>query len=89
MQSIFPLADKITSSRSVPSQRILCMGAVNAGPRDSVTTLGITRKKSGKLLLLRFMEALKESRRREARRVIANNAHLLANRDTPDSDNQT
>jgi hypothetical protein len=88
MQGIFPLADKITSSRSVPSQRMPYMGAVNAG-RNSVTTLGITRKKSGKSLFLRFMEALKESRRREARRVIANNAHLLANRDTPDSDNQT
>jgi hypothetical protein len=34
------------------------------------------------------MEALKESRRREAQRVIATYAHLLADRDTRDDDNQ-
>jgi hypothetical protein len=34
------------------------------------------------------MEALKESRRREARRVNTTYAHLLADRDTLDSDNQ-
>ena len=64
------------------------MKAVNAGSRDPVATFGTVRKESRKSILLRFMEALKESRRREARRVITTYAHLLADRDTLDSDNQ-
>ena len=53
------------------------MNAVNAGSRDPVATFGTARKESRKSILLRFMEALKESRRREARRVITTYAHLL------------
>jgi hypothetical protein len=64
------------------------MNAVNAGSRDPAATFGMARKESRKSILLRVMEALKESRRREARRVIATYAHLLADRDTLDSDNQ-
>jgi hypothetical protein len=64
------------------------MKAVNAGSRDPVATFGMARKGSRKSILLRFMQALKESRRREARRVIATYEHLLADRDTLDSDNQ-
>ena len=64
------------------------MNAVNAGSRDPVATFGTARKESRKSILLRFMQALKESRRREAQRVIATHAHLLADRDTPDDDNQ-
>ena len=67
---------------------MLFMNAVNAGSRDPVATFGTARKESRKSILLRFMEALKESRRREARRVITTYAHLLADRDTLDSDNQ-
>jgi hypothetical protein len=67
---------------------MLFMNAVNAGSRDPVATFGMARKESHKSILLHFMEALKESRRREARRVIATYAHLLADRDTLDSDNQ-
>jgi len=59
----------------------------DAGSRDPVATFGMARKKSHKSILLRFTEALKESRRRQARRVIATYAHLLAARDTPDDDN--
>ena len=62
------------------------MNAVNAGSRDPVATFGLVRKESRKSILLRFMEALKESRRREARRVIATYAQLLADRDTLDGD---
>ena len=58
------------------------MNAVNAGSRDPVATFGMARKESRKSILLRFMEAMKESRCREARRVIATYAHLLADRDT-------
>ena len=63
------------------------MNAVNAGSRDPAATFGMARKKSRKSILLRFTEALKESRRRQARRVIATYAHLLADRDAPDDDN--
>ena len=62
------------------------MNAVNAGSRDPVATFGMARKESRKSILLRVMEALKESRRREARRAIATYAHLLADRDTLDGD---
>ena len=64
------------------------MNAMNAGSRDPVATFGMARKKSRRSIILRFMQALKESRRREAPRVIATYAHLLADRDTPDDDNQ-
>jgi hypothetical protein len=59
----------------------------DAGSRDPVATFGMARKKSRKSILLRFTEALKESRRRQARRVIATYAHLLADGDIPDDDN--
>jgi hypothetical protein len=59
----------------------------NVGSRDPVATFGMARKKSRNSILLRFTEALKESRRRQARRVIATYAHLLADRDAPDDDN--
>jgi len=68
--------------------RSFIMNAVNVGSRDPVAAFGLARKESRKSVLLRFVEALKESRRREARRVIATHAHLLANRDTQDEDNQ-
>jgi hypothetical protein len=58
----------------------------DAGSRDPVATFGMARKKSRKSILVRFTEALKESRHRQARRVIATYAHLLADRDTPDDD---
>ena len=64
------------------------MNAVNAGSRDPLATFDIVGKKSRKSFLLRFMEALKESRRSEARRVIAINAHLLADHDMLDVDDQ-
>jgi hypothetical protein len=64
------------------------MDGANAGARDPATTFGSARKGSHKSILSRFMEALKEARRREARRVIATYAHLLADRDTPDGDSQ-
>jgi len=48
----------------------------------------MARNESRKSFLLRFMEALKESRRSEARRVIAINAHLLADHDTLDVDDR-
>ena len=63
------------------------MNAVNAGSRDPAATFGMAGNKSRKSILLRFTEALKESRRRQARRVIATYAHLLADRDAPDDDN--
>jgi hypothetical protein len=56
----------------------------DAGSRDPVAIFGMARKKSRKSILLRFTEALKESRRRQARRVIATYAHLLADGDTDD-----
>jgi hypothetical protein len=86
MQSI--LARRITHIAIIPSQRMLFMNAANAGPRDPVAMFGMARKESRKSILLRFIEALKESRRREAQRVIATYAHLLADRDTRDDDNQ-
>jgi len=51
--------------------------------RDSATPLPAapTKKRRRSLLarfFARFLEALKDTRRREARRVIANHAHLLA-----------
>ena len=52
------------------------MNAANAGPRDPVAMFGMARKESRKSILLRFIEALKESRRREAQRVIATYAHF-------------
>lgn len=64
------------------------MDAVNAGSRDPVATFGMARKESHASFLLRFMDALKESRRREARRVIATYAYLLADRDTANDGNQ-
>jgi len=64
------------------------MNAANAGPRDPVAMFGMARKESRKPILLRFMEALKESRRSEARRVIAINAHLLADHNTLDVDDR-
>jgi len=67
---------------------MLFMNAANAGPRDPVAMFGMARKESRKSILLRFIEALKESRRREAQRVIATYALLLADRDTRDDDNQ-
>jgi hypothetical protein len=86
MQSI--LARRITHIAIIPSQRMLFMNAVNAGSHDPVATFGMARNESRKSFLLRFMEALKESRRREARRVIAINAHLLADHDMLDVDDQ-
>ena len=58
------------------------MDAVNAGSRDALATFGMARKVSRKSILLSFMEALRQSRSREARRLIANYAHLVADRDT-------
>jgi hypothetical protein len=86
MLSIFPLAGKI--SLIATRSRMHFMNAINAGSRDPVATFGMARKKSRKSLFLRFMAALKESRRREARRVIASYAHLLSNRDPWDDDNR-
>ena len=60
----------------------------DAGSRNPVTTFGMARKKSRTLILLRFTEALRESRRRQARRVIATYSHLLADRDLPDDDDR-
>jgi len=54
------------------------MNAVTASSRDSVVTCSMARKESRKSILSRFMEALKESRRREARRVFKTYAHLVA-----------
>jgi hypothetical protein len=88
MQSIFPLAGRISLIATRSFTRMHFMNAVNAGSRDPVATFGMARKQSRKSILLRFMEALKESRRREARRVIATYAHLLANRDNRKEDNQ-
>jgi len=58
------------------------MSAVNAGSRDSLATFGVAQKASRKSILSSFMEALRQSRRREARRAIATYAHLVADRDT-------
>jgi hypothetical protein len=88
MQSIFPLAGRISLITTRSFTRMHFMNVVNAGSRDPVATIGMARKESRKSILLRFMEALKESRRREAQRVIATYTHLLANRDTRKSDKQ-
>jgi hypothetical protein len=61
---------------------MLLMNAVNAGSRDSLVTFDMARRVSRKSILSNFMEALRQSRRREARRVIATYAHLVADRDT-------
>jgi hypothetical protein len=62
------------------------MDAANpAGSRGPATTLGGASKiASRKSIFSRFVSALKESRRREARRVIATYAHLMARAETPD-----
>jgi len=65
---------------------MLSMNA-DAGSRDPVATFGMARKKSRNSILLRFTDALKEPRRRQARRIIATYAHLLADRDAPNDDN--
>ena len=57
------------------------MNAVNAGSRDSLVTFGMAQRVSPKSILSSFLEALRQSRRREARRVIATYAHLVADRD--------
>ena len=54
------------------------MNAVTASSRDSVATFGMAQKESRKSILPRLMEALRESRRREARRVLTTYAHLVA-----------
>jgi len=59
----------------------------DAGSRDPVATFGMAQKKSRNSILLRFTKALKELGRRQARRVIATYAHLLAERDAPNDDN--
>jgi hypothetical protein len=57
----------------------------HAGPRNSATALGAARTvEPRKGFFARFMQALKESRRHEARRVMATYAHLLADRAPPD-----
>ena len=58
------------------------MKTVNAGSREPVATFGVAVNKSRKSFLSCVMEALRESRRREARRVIATYAHLSAGYDT-------
>ena len=51
---------------------------VAMGVRTPATVLiEAGRADTRRTLLLRFLEALKRSRRREARRVIASHAHLL------------
>src|SRR5215510_2235520 len=60
---------------------MLLMNAVNAGSRDSLVTFGMARRVSPKSIFSSFVEALRQSRRREARRVIATYAHLVADRD--------
>jgi hypothetical protein len=67
---------------------MLFMKAVNADSRDPAATIGMAQKKSRRSFFGRFMDALKDSRRREARRVIATYAYLLADRDSPDDNNQ-
>jgi hypothetical protein len=62
--------------------------AVNADSRDPAATIGMAQKKSRRSFFGRFMDALKDSRRREARRVIATYAYLLADRDSPDDNNR-
>ncbi|MFY9687000.1 MAG: hypothetical protein WAJ88_14465 [Pseudolabrys sp.] len=64
------------------------MDAVNASSRDSVATFGMARKESRKSIVSRFMEALKESRRREARRVITTYAYLVADSDILEDEDQ-
>jgi hypothetical protein len=62
------------------------MDAVNyAGSRNRGRTIdGTSKIESRKSIFSRFMNGLMESRRREARRVIATYAHLLAQDDTPE-----
>jgi hypothetical protein len=87
MQSIFPLAGRTTliAIRSFTKDALHeCRERGFSRPRSHVWH----GTESHKSILLHFMEALKESRRRETRRVIATYAHLLADRDILDSDNQ-
>ena len=58
------------------------MNALNAGSRDAFATLEMAQRVSRKSILSNFVEALRQSRRREAHRVLANYAHLVADRDT-------
>jgi hypothetical protein len=58
------------------------MSAVNAGSRDALETFGVARKVSRKSILSSFMEALRQSRHREARHILATYAHLVADLDT-------
>jgi hypothetical protein len=67
---------------------MLFMKAVNADSRDPAATIGLAQKKSRRSFFGRFMDALKDSRRREARRVIATYAYLLADRDSRDDNDQ-
>jgi hypothetical protein len=67
---------------------MLFMKAVNADSRDPAATIGMAQKKSRRSFLVRFMDALKDSRRHEARRVIATYAYLLADRDSRDDNDQ-
>ena len=67
---------------------MLAMKAVNAGSRNSIATFGMVRTVAIKSFLSVFMEALRQSRRREARRIIATYAHLLDDRKTLDNDDQ-
>jgi hypothetical protein len=53
----------------------------HAGSCNSATTLGAARNvEPRKGFFARFMQALRDSRRREARRVMATYAHLLGDR---------
>jgi hypothetical protein len=88
MQGIFPLADRTTliAIRSFTKESLQeCRERGFSRPRSHVWH---GTKEIAQVYLLHFMEALKESRRREARRVIATYAHLLADRDTLDGDNR-
>jgi hypothetical protein len=84
----FPLAGGIGLVAIRSFTRMHFMTVMKADSRDSVATFGMDREEARKSLLLRFMDALKESRRREARRVIATHAHLLANRDILGDENK-
>lgn len=58
------------------------MDAVNcAGSRPADARAGTSKVESRRSIFLRFMNAMKESRRCEARRVITTYAHLLAEDD--------
>lgn len=57
------------------------MSAMNTGSRDGLATFEMAQTVSRKSILSSFMEALRQSRRREARHVLATYAHLVADRD--------